>query len=117
MGFLGRLSSSASKFLGRANQAASFLGRNLHHVSSGLKSVQQFSSHPDVQRIGSQVGISPNVFRSVNQVASTLGNAVNLLPTLGNNLRTAGQAGLNSVPESTKRSLADLYQQANTIGT
>lgn len=116
MGFLGSVASFGRKFLGKASQAASFIGKNLHHVTSGLKSVQQFAEYPDVKRIGAEVGISPSVFRTVGQTASTLHNAVGLLPTVAGDLRTAGAAAMNSIPGGTKRSLADLYAQANSIG-
>ena len=117
MGFLGSVASFGRKFLGKAQQVSNFIGRNLHHVSSGLKSVQQFVAHPDVQRIGSEVGISPSVFRAVGQTASTLNNAVGILPAVGTDLKHAGHAGLNAISTGTKRSLADLYNQANSIGS
>ena len=115
MGFLGNVASLGQKFLGRASRAVSFIGKNLHHVTSGLKSVQDFTSNPDVQRLGQQAGIGPSVFHTANNVASTLGNAVGLLPTLGQNASTAYQAAMGTIPGSTRQSLADLYSQANSI--
>ena len=108
--------SFGAKLLGNATRAASYLGRNLGNISSGVKSVQAFVQNPDVQRIGKEVGISPSVFRTAGQVASTVGNAINLVPQLGSDLRSAGAVAMGSISGSTKRSLADLYDQANNIG-
>ena len=117
MGFLGSIFSAGKKFLGHAQKVGSFIGRNLHHVSSGLKSVQDFVANPDVQRIGSEAGISPSIFRTVGQTASTLHNAVGILPNLGRDLQSAGHAAMNSISGDTKQSLASLYSQANAIGS
>ena len=115
MGFLGSVASFGKKFLGHAQKAVSFIGKNLHHVTSGLKSVQDFTSNPEVRKLGGQAGIAPSVFHTAGQVASTLNNAVGLLPTLGHNASTAYQAAMGSIPGSTRQSLADLYSQANSI--
>jgi hypothetical protein len=115
MGFLGKLASFGSKFLGHANKAASFIGRNLHHVSSGLKSVSDFVKNPDVRRIGQDVGIAPSIFNTTGRVADTLQNSVNLLPTIAGDVSRGATAAMGQIQPSTRASLADLYQQANNI--
>jgi hypothetical protein len=115
MGFLGSISSFSKKFLGHAQKAVSFIGKNLHHVTTGLKSVQDFVANPQVQKLGNDVGIPNSIFHRAGAVASTLNNAVGLLPTLAQNASGAYQAGMNSIPGSTRQSLADLYSQANSI--
>lgn len=115
MGFFGSAASFAKRFLGQANKAVQFIGKNLHHVSSGLTSFKNFVVHPDVQRIGQEVGISPSVFTTAGRVADTLNNGVNLLPTLASNTMQAGRAAMAAYPDSTMQSLADLYNQANNV--
>jgi hypothetical protein len=117
MGFLGNLASFGRKFIGHASKAATFLGRHIPNIQSGIRSVQNFVAHPDVQRIGREVGIAPGVFTTAGQVASTLNNGLGLLPQLGSDLRTGFNTAMGAIQPSTKRSLADLYSQANQIGS
>ena len=115
MGFLGNAASFAKRFIGQAHKAVQFIGKNLHHVTSGLTSFKNFVVHPDVQKIGQEVGISPSVFTTAGRVADTLNNGVNLLPTLASNTMAAGRTAFGAYPESTRQSLADLYSQANNV--
>jgi hypothetical protein len=115
MGFLGSAASFAKRFLGQAGKAVQFIGKNLHHVSSGLTSFKNFVAHPTVQKIGSEVGIPPSIFTTAGRVADTLNNGVNLLPTLASNTAAAGRAAMAAYPSSTRQSLADLYSEANNV--
>ena len=92
MGFLGNVGSFAKRFLGQASKAANFIGKNLHHVASGLKSVSNFVANPDVRKIGADVGIAPSIFTTAGRVADTLHSGVGLLPTLASDAQNMGRA-------------------------
>jgi hypothetical protein len=117
MGWLGNAASFAKRVLGHASRATTFLGKHLGNIQSAVKSVHSFVTNPDVQRIGRDVGIAPGVFTTTGQVASTVHNGLGLLPQLGNDLKTGFTTAMGQVQPSTKRSLAELYSQANAIGT
>lgn len=117
MGWLGNAASFAKRVLGHASRATTFLGKHIGNIQSAVKSVHNFVNHPEVQKIGHDVGIAPGVFTTAGQVASTVHNGLGLLPQLGSDLKTGFTTAMGQVQPSTKRSLADLYNQANSIGS
>jgi hypothetical protein len=111
MSFLGRALSGSAKYLGKIQKAGVFLGKQLPKVAQASRGIQSLANNPSVKALSDRAGINPSVLRTIGQVSSTVGNAANLLPGTASDVRNI----VGGAAAGTKRSLADLYQQANTM--
>lgn len=115
MGFLGRaLTQGASKFIGRAVKASQFVGRAVPTISKGLQSAQRFAHNSAVQQAGQAIGIGPSVFNKVGAAIGHVNSAVNLAPSVVGDARAALTQAHHTL-QPAKRSIAELYQQANGV--
>eukprot|EP00953_Heterococcus_sp_UTEX-ZZ885_P029442 15623-Heterococcus_DN1.PRE.2 len=112
--FLGKaLLAGSSKFLGKALRTGQYIGKAIPQISKGLSQVQRFASSGAVQQAGKAIGIGPSVFQKVGQIAGSTNAAVSALPGVAADVR-AGLTGASSSLTPARKSIADLYQKANS---
>jgi hypothetical protein len=114
MPFLGQaLKAGAQKYLGKAIRAGAYLSKAAPQISKGLTQVQRLASSSALQQAGKSIGIGPSVFNKVNQIAGA-GSAIAAgLPSVAGDVR-AGLMAASSNLTPARRSIADLYQKANS---
>jgi hypothetical protein len=114
MPFIGQaLKAGAQKFLGKAVRAGAYLGKAAPQISKGLSQVQRLASSSALQQAGKSIGVPTSVFNKVGQIAGAAGTIAGGLPGVAGDVR-AGLTAASSNLTPARRSIADLYQKANS---
>jgi hypothetical protein len=112
MAFVGKaLLSGASKYIGKAIRAGSYVGKAIPQISKGLTQVQRLASNSAIQQAGKSIGIGQSVFNRVGQIAGTTNAALGAVPGVAADVR-AGLTAANANLTPARRSIGELYQRA-----
>jgi hypothetical protein len=114
MAWIGKsLLAGASKYIGKAIKAGSYVGKAIPQISKGLTHVQRLASNSAIQQAAGSIGIGPSVFNRVGSIAGTANTVLGAVPGVAADVR-AGLTAAGASLTPARRSIGELYQRANS---
>ena len=117
MAFIGKsLLAGASKYIGKAIKAGSYVGKAIPQISKGLTHIQRLASNSAIQEAGKSIGIGPSVFNRVGSIAGTTNTVLGAVPGVAAAVVYAIPPGIRLTALGIKQVSAETIEAATTFG-